>query len=99
MNAQKELEYLREKAALLERCLEYERLLRDMREAAPREPVIVPAPYEVPRQPWERVTPDPYRYDDTQTWVSIGPSPYRATLWNENTYAMPCVGHGGVTIC
>ena len=97
MDPQKELEYLREKAALLEKCLEYERLLRDMRDAAPREPLIIPGPYEVPRAPW--VQPDPYRYGDTQTWVSIGPLPYRATLWNENAYAMPCVGHIGVSTC
>ncbi|MFA5636941.1 MAG: hypothetical protein WC977_13675 [Anaerovoracaceae bacterium] len=82
MEPQKEIEYLREKVALLEKCLEYERLLRDMREAAPKEPVYapytpwVPAPYEVPRQPWESpiwvgarptTTGEPYHYWDTVT--------------------------------
>ena len=95
-----ELEHLREKVALLERIVTLQKEiadLRDMRDAAPREPLIIPGPYEVPRAPW--VQPDPYRYGDTQTWVSIGPLPYRATLWNENTWAMPSVGHIGVSTC
>jgi len=71
MNEQKELEYLREKVALLEKCLEYERLLRDMREAAQKEPWYVPYPV-TPPQPWrpwvEPSTPiQPYRYWDTVT--------------------------------
>ena len=67
MDPQKELEHLREKVALLEKCVEYERLLREMRDAAPREPVTTPGPYEVrflPWQPWvwPDTTCDPHRY-------------------------------------
>jgi len=47
-----ELEHLREKVALLERIVELERLLRDMREAAPKEPWYVPYPV-TPPQPWQ----------------------------------------------
>ena len=44
MDPEKDLAYLREKVALLEKCLEYERLLKEMREAAPKEPVCAPSP-------------------------------------------------------
>ena len=64
MDPQKETEYLREKAALLERCLEYERLLRDMREATPKEPVDMPY---TPWAPQPSGTGEPYRYWDTVT--------------------------------
>ena len=61
MDPQKELEYLREKVALLERCIEYERLLREMRDAAPKDPVYVP--YPCPTMPW------PVPFDPTRlTW-------------------------------
>ena len=70
MDPQKELEYLREKVALLEKCVEYERRLREMREAAPREPVYVPYPY--PTTPWT-VPFDPTRL----TWEPlIIPGPF-----------------------
>ncbi len=72
MDPQKELDYLREKVALLERCLEYERLLRDMRDAAPKEPVYVPYPYPAP-QPAEPCQPWSTR-PDTGRW-SIYPYP------------------------
>jgi hypothetical protein len=73
MDAEKELEYLREKVALLQRCLEYERLLREVREAAPKEPAYVPCPYPYPvpqRQPWEPLitfcdVPGPNEWIDT----------------------------------
>ena len=64
MDPQKELEYLREKVALLERCAELEKLLRDMREAAPREPAYVPY------TPWvsqPSTTGEPYRYSHLVT--------------------------------
>ena len=64
MDPQKELEHLREKVALLEKCVEYERRLREMREAAPREPVYVPY------RPWvpQPSTPGgPCRYWDIVT--------------------------------
>ena len=96
MEPQKEIEYLREKVALLEKCLEYERLLRDMREAAPKEPVYVPHTYPV--APWA-VPYDPTRLTWEPGLTTTGGPSYPTTPWNENTYAMPCVGHGGVTIC
>ena len=65
-----ELEHLREKVALLERIVTLQKEiadLRDMRDAAPREPVTTPGPYEVrflPWQPWvwPDTTCDPHRY-------------------------------------
>ena len=41
---EREVALLREKAALLEKCLEYERQLKEMREATPKEPAPVPSP-------------------------------------------------------
>ena len=76
MNEQKELEYLREKVALLEKYLEYERLLRDMREAAPRGPVYVPCPYPAP-QPAEPCQPWITRPDTSGSWPYY---PYPETI-------------------
>lgn len=74
MEPQKELEYLREKVALLEKCLEYERLLRDMREAAPREPVYVPYPV-TPPQPWQPWVPHTVPWCDSATYSPDAPIP------------------------
>lgn len=96
MDNERELEYLREKVALLERCLEYERLLRDMREAAPREPVVVPYPYPVP--PWTAPY-DPTRLVWEPDRTTTGSPPHRVTLWNDPTHTVPCAGHVGVNTC
>lgn len=64
MDTQKELEYLREKVVLLEKCLEYERLLREMREAAPRKVEYVPY---IPWVSQPSATGEPYGYPDTHT--------------------------------
>ena len=63
MDPQKEIEHLREKVALLERCVECERLLREMREAAPKEPLIIPGPFDVPFRSWM-----PGRNTDPYLW-------------------------------
>jgi hypothetical protein len=61
---EREVALLREKAALLEKCVEYERLLRDMRAGEPKELVYVPfTPLVSPGT----VVSDPYHYWDTVT--------------------------------
>jgi len=64
VDTEKELEFLREKVALLEKCLDYERRLREMCELAPRRIECVPY---IPWVAQPDTTAEPFKYPDTHT--------------------------------